>query len=68
MGVENLLEGLDKVTGNELEQLAALKELNENLITKIAEDEANLNQVNCKEFSPRGFEIFNFHCSYKFAK
>ena len=42
MGVENLLEGLDKVTGNELEQLAALKELNENLITKIAEDEANL--------------------------
>jgi len=69
MGVENLLEGLNAITGNETEQLSALKALDEKIIQKIAEDEANLNQVksqNFNEFSPRVFVIYNFHGYDKF--
>ena len=51
MGVENLLEGLNAITGNETEQLLALKALDELIITKIEEDEANLNQVKSQNFN-----------------
>ena len=47
MGVEGLIEALATVDAatNQTAQLLAMRELNQQLITKIEEDETNLNQV-----------------------
>ena len=53
MGVENLLEGLNAINGSETaaKQLLALKALDELIITKIEDDERNLNQVKSQKLN-----------------